>query len=209
MLRTAPGRPPPGGQSPERFGEWGAGWWAAPHPRPFPHKLRGGRVTRAERAECFGDGCASDRPQRDRILPSPAQRGRGRGRGPRRASVRCDSPSPDPAVALLSPLQFGGERPGEGGAASGAVGCRSTSQDPPGSVLPSLATRVSHGVTLTPSHPHTLTPSHPHTLTPSHPHTLTPVYIDAPHALRYVLPRAKHHHPHRNQRSAWASSPSC
>jgi hypothetical protein len=73
------------GQPGVSFGRAGAGWWAAPHPRPFPHKQRGGRVTRAERAERFGTADTNTRlRKRDRILPFlPRSGGEGPGeRGP-------------------------------------------------------------------------------------------------------------------------------
>ena len=110
------------GQRSRRFGELGAGWWAAPHPRPFPHKQRGGRVTR-------GTGCRS---AIEFSSPPCSSGGRGRERGG--ACGRSSMPFVDaripaegpPADAvrwmsyrvriLLSPMGFMGERPGEGGA---------------------------------------------------------------------------------------------
>ena len=69
--------------------------------------------------------------------PPPPLRGRGGEFDPASAGTVCDSPPALFEARHLSPLQFGGERPGEGGRPAGAVGCRSTSHDPGGFVLPS------------------------------------------------------------------------
>ena len=73
------GIPRPGTARPER---------RAPPSPALPHKQRGGGRT------------AGKPSQRDRLLPSPAQRRRGRGRGPRRAPVRSCSNRPDPAAPV-------------------------------------------------------------------------------------------------------------
>jgi hypothetical protein len=81
------------GERAARFGRVGAGWCAAPHPRPFPHKQRGGRVTRDHGSGALRKArltCAQPAGARSNsplISRAAGERGRGRGGRVGRSSI--------------------------------------------------------------------------------------------------------------------------
>jgi hypothetical protein len=114
------------------------------------------------RPSADGDRCLSNHPDPSAAPTSPSSFGEVASPGePEGALADAVRPHPKHYRILLSPMQFMGERPGEG-AASDAARPTSTLHDPSAPL---------HPFTPSPLHPFTPSPLHPFTPSPLHPFT--------------------------------------